>query len=35
VLKFIKENKGVLEEVHFIGIDEEITNLFKEALVNG
>jgi len=33
VNKFIKENPSCLREVHLIGIDSEIPELFKEALL--
>ncbi|BAL81001.1 macro domain-containing protein [Caldisericum exile] len=34
ILKFLKENKGTFSEIHLIGIDKEIPELFKEALLN-
>lgn len=33
-INFIKNNPNSFKEIHFIGIDEEIPMLFKEALIN-
>lgn len=35
IREYLKDNKGLFAEIHFIGIDEEIPQLFKEALING
>jgi len=32
VVEFLKDNPGVFEEIHFIGIGDEIPTLFVDAL---
>ncbi|MGB9769647.1 MULTISPECIES: macro domain-containing protein [Caldisericum] len=34
LINFLNENANIFDEIHLIGIDEEIPNLFKEALIN-